>query len=780
MANLAETKYRPAQQDRMTDHRSGIIPDRRNTEAPDRRVFADMRSARRGDGGADELMRTLGLVNKAAESFQSYADARFEKKEQENASQGALDQASGRVDQQLMERSRGYRAAVTKGRTMTAWNDGLRNFDEDLRGFIERQDDPSLENRQAQVRQRLDQFFQNFAIDPETGQFKEFLGTPEARRYLAEQMAQTRAEVERNALARIEERFNGEAISHFATNIQDQARSGKPVDLSVALSTLPPTVPMDQVRGALVTTILNTAVWLRDNDRGEEGQRLLDQLAGINAGQPVGSIQTIDPNTALDGQGAAQEPVSGAAGGNPQGTRGTTPRAANGSPTGRVRIPFSTLASAVMHVESRGDPNAVSPVGARGTMQTMPGTLRDPGFGVTPARNDSPQELERVGRDFLKAMLRRYNGNITLALAAYNAGPGTVDDWLAGTNRTGKNPSKVRLPDPRKSGVTETAFASQVPFDETRNYIRMVSARAGNPISVGGADGSPVRTPEDPVVANPNFRLPDEPLDPVERARRNPGPSLLPMLTGQLALTPQDQARVSEFRQNYSRELKAEWQRKTREDQDRSAGEMLLRLYGQGMPLTSTEVSEALQKGKLRPEQGAALFNQMRENANALDSYEDEQRAEAEHAQNQNREKQAEGLISNYVGSIWSGRESPAQVRQRVLQEAGRIRDPQVRRAVVNSVMAEANDVENLRINSAPARQVMERIDNAEQQQVSTFERMGNRGSAMAQRVRAEADRVRRRVGQAILNGEDPNTAVDRELRAMNARVFAAQQPRRR
>jgi len=774
VANLSEIKNRTARQDRMTERRSGIIPDRRNTDAPDRRVYADMRSARRGDGGAEELMRTLGLVNKAAESFQNYADARFEKQEQENAAQGALDQASGRVDEQLMERSRGYRTAVTKGRTMTAWNEGLREFDEDLRGFIERQDDPSLENRQAQVRERLNQFFQNFAIDPETGQFKEFLGTPEARRYLAEQMAQTRAEVERNALARIEERFNGEAISHFATNIQDQARSGRPVDLSVALSTLPPTVPMDQVRGALVTTVLNTAVWLRENDRGEEGQRLLDQLAGINEGQPVGSIQTIDPNTALDEQGAPQEPVQGTAGGNPPAATRTAR-----AETGRVRIPFTTLASAVMHVESRGNANAVSPKGARGTMQTMPGTLRDPGFGVTPARNDSPEELERVGRDYLKALLRHYGGNITLALAAYNAGPGTVDDWLAGTNRTGKNPNRVRLPDPRRSGVTETAFASSVPFDETRNYIRMVSARAGNPIAVAGADGAPVRTPEDPVVANADFRLPDEPLDPVERARRNPGPSLLPMLTGALALTPQEQARVAEFRQGYSRELKAEWLRKTREDQDRSAGEMLLRLYGQGMPLTSVEVTEALRQGKLRPEQGAALFNQMRENANALDSYEDEQRNEAEQAQSKNREKQAESLVSSYIGSIWAGRETPAQVRQRVLQEAGRIRDPLVRRAVVNSVMAEANDVENLRTNSAPARSAMERIDNMEAQQLATFERMGNRGDAMAQRVRNAAEVARRRVGQAILNGEDPNKAVERELHNLNSRVFAQRTVRR-
>lgn len=69
------------------------------------------------------------------------------------------------------------------------------------------------------------------------------------------------------------------------------------------------------------------------------------------------------------------------------------------------------LAQAVMQQESGGDPNAVSSAGARGLMQLMPGTQRDPGFGVQPARDDSPQENMRMGQDYLNAMLNRYGGN---------------------------------------------------------------------------------------------------------------------------------------------------------------------------------------------------------------------------------------------------------------------------------------------------------------------------------------------------------------------------------
>lgn len=86
-----------------------------------------------------------------------------------------------------------------------------------------------------------------------------------------------------------------------------------------------------------------------------------------------------------------------------------------------------------------------SPKGAQGVMQVMPGTNKDPGYGVKPAADNSPEERARVGRDYLQAMLRVY-GDPAKAWAAYNAGPGALDkamkasrnehtgqpgDWLA-------------------------------------------------------------------------------------------------------------------------------------------------------------------------------------------------------------------------------------------------------------------------------------------------------------------------------------------------------------
>lgn len=81
------------------------------------------------------------------------------------------------------------------------------------------------------------------------------------------------------------------------------------------------------------------------------------------------------------------------------------------------------LVRAVIEVESRFHAGAVSPKGAVGAMQLMPDTARR--YGVADRRNAS-QNIEG-GVAYLKDLLARFNGNITLALAAYNAGENAVD-----------------------------------------------------------------------------------------------------------------------------------------------------------------------------------------------------------------------------------------------------------------------------------------------------------------------------------------------------------------
>lgn len=79
-----------------------------------------------------------------------------------------------------------------------------------------------------------------------------------------------------------------------------------------------------------------------------------------------------------------------------------------------------------MMSESAGNPNAVSPKGARGLMQVMPGTSRDPGFGIRPS-SGTQQDDVRVGQEYRAKMQQRYGGNLLKMWAAYNWGPGNVD-----------------------------------------------------------------------------------------------------------------------------------------------------------------------------------------------------------------------------------------------------------------------------------------------------------------------------------------------------------------
>jgi soluble lytic murein transglycosylase-like protein len=84
-------------------------------------------------------------------------------------------------------------------------------------------------------------------------------------------------------------------------------------------------------------------------------------------------------------------------------------------------VPFS-LIKAVISVESDFEPYAVSHAGARGLMQIMPETARD--LGVTDAFD--PRENIFAGARYLKELLSRFDGDLPLALAAYNAGPDRV------------------------------------------------------------------------------------------------------------------------------------------------------------------------------------------------------------------------------------------------------------------------------------------------------------------------------------------------------------------
>jgi soluble lytic murein transglycosylase len=125
------------------------------------------------------------------------------------------------------------------------------------------------------------------------------------------------------------------------------------------------------------------------------------------------------------------------------------------------------FALAVARQESEMNPAAASPAGARGLMQLMPGTAElmagVVGVPYSPVRLlRDPIYNAQLGTAYLARMLERYDGSYLLATAAYNAGPGRVNQWLLANG------------DPRRPDVDAVDWIENIPFSETRDYVQRV------------------------------------------------------------------------------------------------------------------------------------------------------------------------------------------------------------------------------------------------------------------------------------------------------------------
>jgi hypothetical protein len=201
-----------------------------------------------------------------------------------------------------------------------------------------------------------------------------------------------------------------------------------------------------------------------------------EEMSGIGA-LPLGAAKTAVRET--------KHEVSSKVGDEPKRTKseGVKQLYKEDTPTGGISqltkegTPAGDLIDKIMQKESGGrryDKNGNLLEGpqtkygtAKGEMQVMDATARDPGYGIRPARPGDPDDLARVGREYFSVMLDRYK-DPKIAAIAYNWGPGNTDKWLA----AGADMSKL----PR----------------ETYNYSRNMAAGGEVPGFAGGVYMDPM------------------------------------------------------------------------------------------------------------------------------------------------------------------------------------------------------------------------------------------------------------------------------------------------
>jgi soluble lytic murein transglycosylase len=130
---------------------------------------------------------------------------------------------------------------------------------------------------------------------------------------------------------------------------------------------------------------------------------------------------------------------------------------------------YWTMIHAISRQESQFDRQIVSRAGAIGLMQLMPGTARETagrmGLSYSTSSLTDPAYNVQLGVNYFQRMFDNY-GSYPLAIAAYNAGPGNVNKWLAANG------------DPRTGQIDMVDWIEAIPFSETRGYVQRVLENA--------------------------------------------------------------------------------------------------------------------------------------------------------------------------------------------------------------------------------------------------------------------------------------------------------------
>lgn len=173
-------------------------------------------------------------------------------------------------------------------------------------------------------------------------------------------------------------------------------------------------------------------------------------------------------------------------------------------------VAWPALMNSLVRQESGGNATARSPKGAFGATQFMEPTaidvakrmgIRNFKFGMLA----DPNLAMAMGEFHLKELAAKYNGNVPLALSAYNAGSGATDKWLK------------TIGNPLKGEISVREFVNKIPYRETRNYVKSIMGTYLREVGEPAATLLPITAPSLPVQPQgpqalpPNINVPQPP-----------------------------------------------------------------------------------------------------------------------------------------------------------------------------------------------------------------------------------------------------------------------------
>jgi soluble lytic murein transglycosylase len=150
----------------------------------------------------------------------------------------------------------------------------------------------------------------------------------------------------------------------------------------------------------------------------------------------------------------------------------------------------AALTHAIIRQESEFDKHAKSPACALGYMQLLPSTAREVaqklGLNAKHIQLTHATTNIKLGSAYLSRMIHQFDGSYVLAIAAYNAGPGRVRQWVQEFGKPGRNVDQI------------VNWIEKIPYSETRNYVqRVLENTQVYRVILGGDKGSALKLEQD-------------------------------------------------------------------------------------------------------------------------------------------------------------------------------------------------------------------------------------------------------------------------------------------